>query len=396
MTTSESCVKGLRELAADERCKPRADDLELLAKDIESGDSDKWVGIDLLAAFPASTTASVRKFGIVESLLGAIAAIAVFAPVAWTWFSLRAASQAYSNMTADGIRPDDTFLGLWISGFDGYLTGWHRLSWVALVSILVIVVAVLLVIAQRVVSSAADKKEDEEAVAFEARRISVLCAAQREIGGQHTADPSAIEAIVRSSIKKLSEAHDATKEGIDRLNATSASLETTAATMTAAADATQSSLQGVEYAAKVLETTADESQRRMAKTLDHFTDQLQDQLTKAQSETGRVVAQSSDAIRSTIDDLVAGVALMERSQSAIAGSVDTMDRRSVDTGRELQAAVFELRSAVEGIDRSLLRHESALQAQASDLTSARDAVEMMLRRLELMGHEQSGDHVETV
>lgn len=396
MTTSESCLKGLRELATDERCKSQAGDLHLLATEIASGHSDKWVGIDLLAAFPASTTSGVRKLGVVESLLGALAAIAVFAPVAWTWFSLRAASQAYSNLTADGVRPDDTFLGLWISGFDGYLAEWHRLSWVAMVSILLIVLAVLLVIAQRVVSSTADKKEDEEAVAFEARRISVLCAAQREIGGQHAADPSAIEAIVRSSIKKLAEAHDATKEGIDRLNATSASLETTVATMTAAADATQSSLQGVEYAAKVLETTADESQRRMAKTLDHFTDQLQDQLTKAQSETGRVVAQSSDAIRSTIDDLVAGVALMERSQSAIAGSVDTMDKRSVDTSRELQAAVFELRSAVEGVDRSLLRHESALQAQASDLTAARDAVEMMLRRLELMGHEQSGDHVETV
>ncbi|MFD6894128.1 hypothetical protein ACFWB0_06205 [Rhodococcus sp. NPDC060086] len=396
MTTAQSCAKDLRELAADKRCVHRADDLKELADALTTGDSDTWAGVDLLAAFPESTTASTRKFGLTEMLLGAGAAVFVFAPVAWTWFSLRAASQAYLDMTADGVKPDDTFLGLWISGFEGHLGSAHRLVPMAVVSILLIVLAAVLVILQRIVGHAADRKDESEALMFESRRVSILCAVQREIGGLHAADPSAIEAIVRSSIRKLSEAHDATKEGLDRLNATSVSLETATATMSAAADAARVSSQGAEQAAVALQSATNESHHRISETLDNFSDGLKNRLASAQVETSTVIARSSDTIKSAIDDLVAGVELTEQSQRAVANSIDTMDRRSVDSSRELHSVVVDLRSAVEEVERSLHHHESAMQAQASELTAARDAVEMMLRRLELMGNDAGANHVDAL
>ncbi|NLE81616.1 MAG: hypothetical protein GX610_18950, partial [Rhodococcus sp.] len=347
MTTPESVSNDLRTLAADERCVHQAADLTLLAEAIASEETEKWVGVDLLSAFPEATTSSERTWVPLEGALGALAAMTVFAPVAWTWFSLNSASQAYLDMTANGARPDDTFLGLWISGFGGHLASWHRLPSVAAVSILLIVLAATLMVAQRAVRGVVEGREEEAAVAFEAHRVSVLSAAQREIGGQHTADPSAIEAIVRSSIKKLSEAHSATKEGVDQLNATSVSLKTVTTTMASAADLTQASLEGIERAASTLETTADKSHRRVTKTLDDFSDRLQDQLTTTQAETGRVVAESSRAMRKVIVDLIAGVDLIEKSQSAIVDSIDTMDRRSAAHSQDLQAVVSQFKSAVE-------------------------------------------------
>jgi len=396
MTAPESCAKDLRELAADKRCNYQSGDLNKLADAFTAGDTDEWTGIDLMAAFPESTTSRPRKLGLTEMLLGAGAAAFVFAPVAWTWFSLHEASQAYLDMTAAGVKPNDTFLGLWIAGFDGHLGSAHRLVQMAVVSVLLIVVAAVLVIVQRIVGHAADRKDDIEAVSFEARRVSALCAAQRAIGGQHAADPTAIEAIVRSSIRKLSEAHDATKESIDRLNSTSVSLGTATATMQAASDAAKASSEGAEQAAVALKAAADESQDRIANTLDMFSTGVQAQLTKAQAETNSVVVKSSDVIKSAISDLTAGVELVEKSQRAVASSIDTMDRHSTEVNRGLQDVVLELRSAVGEIERSLQRHESAMQAQASELTAARDAVEMMLRRLELMGNEPSGQHVDAI
>lgn len=396
MTTPQDCTKTLREIASDKRCAHQANDLNELADAFAAGDTDKWTGVDLLAAFPESTTARTRKLGLTEMLLGAGAAAFVFAPVVWTWFSLRAASQAYLDMTSAGVKPNDTFLGLWISGFDGHLGSSHRLVPMAVVSILLIVVAAALVIVQRIVGHAADRTDESEAVKFEARRISVLCAAQREIGGQHTADPSAIEAIVRSSIRKLSEAHDATKDGIDQLNATASSLQSATATMQIAADAAKVSSEEAELAAVALKTATDESQNRISKTLDTFSNGIQAQLTKAQSETDSAITRASSAIKTTVADLVSSVELVEQSQRAIANSIDTMDRRSDDSNRGLQDVVLELRSAVGDVERSLQRHESAMQAQASELTAARDAVEMMLRRLELMGDEPTGHHVDAI
>lgn len=394
--TAEDCAKALRELAADRRCAHQGGDLNKLADAFTSGDTDKWSGEDLLAAFPESTTARARKLGRTETFLGMGAAAFVFAPVAWTWWSLHKASEAYLAMTSAGIQPDDTFLGLWISGFEGNLGSSHRLVQMAIVSILLIGMAAALIIGQRLLGHIADGKEHEESVAFEARRISVLCAAQREIGGQHAADPAAIEAIVRSSIRKLSEAHDATKEGIDQLNDTATSLGSATATMQAAADAAKSSSAGAEQAAIALQLAVDESQNRISKTLDTFSDGIQSQLTKAQSETDSAIARSSKAIKSTIGDLVSSVELVEQSQRAVASSIDTMDRRSADSQRGLQDVVLELRAAVGDVDRSLLRHESAMQAQASELTAARDAVDIILRELKLISSESGATHVDAI
>jgi len=397
LTTPVSNAQKLRELANDKRCARRADDLKDLANSLATGETDKWAGIDLLAAFPPSATiTSPRSTGRVEGIVGALAAISVFAPVAWTWYSLHAASQAYSEMTQSGIKPDDTFLGLWISGFEGYLTGWHRLVPMAVVSVVLIGLAALLMIGHRFAAATVEHRTEESAAEFEARLVSALCAAQREIGSLNAADPTAIEAIVRRSIKQLSEAYDATREGIDRLNATTAGLETAATTLTEAANTTKASTEGVELASVALSEASDESHRRIASTLTAFSDGVSDQLARTQRDTVAAISRSSDAVKTTIDDLVTGVTRYEAAQSAVASSLGDMDARSAANTRDLTVAVQHLQDTVHKIERSLVRHESAMQAQASELTAARDAVEIMLRQLALVGNPQNGDHVDAV
>ncbi|UYP20187.1 hypothetical protein OED52_06490 [Rhodococcus sp. Z13] len=207
MKTPVSNAQILRELADDQRCARRADDLRDLADCLEKGETDSWAGIDLLSAFPPSATISnSRSAGPLELLVGTFAALSVFAPVAWTWYSLHQASRAYSEMIGSGIEPTDTFLGLWISGFEGYLGGIHTLVPMAVTSVILIILAALLMIGHRFAAAAEERRADKSDAEIEARLVSALCGAQREIGSLNAADPTAIEAIVRRSIKQLSEA----------------------------------------------------------------------------------------------------------------------------------------------------------------------------------------------
>ncbi|UYP20188.1 hypothetical protein OED52_06495 [Rhodococcus sp. Z13] len=143
-------------------------------------------------------------------------------------------------------------------------------------------------------------------------------------------------------------------------------METAATTLTEAANAAKSSTEVVELASVSLTEASDESQRRIASTLSAFSDSMSDQVSKTQKDTVAAISRSSDAVRSTIDDLVNGVRRFEAAQSAVASSLDAMDTRSAANAQDMVVAVQHLQDAVRRIEKSLVRHESAMQAQASD------------------------------
>ena len=160
--TAAACAAQLRKLAEDDRFAKRADDLESLATDVERADGDAWAGVDLFAAFPSDTGIASSHPNWVERLLGIASGAAVFAPVAWTWWSFRDASRAYRTMLSEGTEADGTsFLSLWATGFDGNLSGSHLLVPMAGRSLALIILAIALLVAHRITAELNVRREEE-------------------------------------------------------------------------------------------------------------------------------------------------------------------------------------------------------------------------------------------
>ena len=169
----EQCVRRLRELAQDPRFATRSDDLEALARDIETPDGDSWADVDLFAAFPAEATTRLHHRNLVERLLGVLAGVSVFLPVAWTWWSFHSASDAYARLIREDGEPEGrTFLSLWTTGFQGRLQGWHELVPMAFVSVVLIVFAILTLVTHRLSAGINVRREEHAAQEAQTELVS--------------------------------------------------------------------------------------------------------------------------------------------------------------------------------------------------------------------------------
>ena len=213
--TAAACAAQLRKLAEDDRFAKRADDLKSLATDVERADGDAWAGVDLFAAFPSDTGTASSHPNLVERLLGIASGAAVFAPVAWTWWSFRDASRAYRTMLSEGTEADGTsFLSLWATGFDGNLSGSHLLVPMAGRSLVLIILAIALLVAHRITAEFNVRREEKVAKESRHELVSALTQAQRIMNQRRADHPQRIEGIIKSSMQKLQMAHDATRVAV--------------------------------------------------------------------------------------------------------------------------------------------------------------------------------------
>jgi methyl-accepting chemotaxis protein len=417
--TAAACAAQLRKLAEDDRFAKRADDLKSLATDVERADGDAWAGVDLFAAFPSDTGTASSHPNWVERLLGIASGAAVFAPVAWTWWSFRDASRAYRTMLSEGTEADGTsFLSLWATGFDGNLSGSHLLVPMAGRSLVLIILAIALVVAHRITAEFNVRREEQVAKESRHELVSALTLAQRIMNQRRADHPQRIEGIIKSSMQKLQMAHDATRVAVIDLTDSSkqitkdmtklvkaareageesrrltesaatagsnlqsmsqetkeavaaamsslegtvqSSLTTTHQSLTAASDSLNSSLQG----------TLNEFQSTMGSRLQDFTSQAVGALESASSQLNATVAQIGDSSES---NAASARALTEQVQALADDRATSSD--------DFTRAVADIRSTLESLEEALTRHESTMQGQASELTGARDAAERMLRVL---------------
>jgi methyl-accepting chemotaxis protein len=371
--SATECSHRLRALAAEPRFAGRRAELESIAEEVVDDDLDSWTGVDLVAAFPPDVSIEPPPRRHRERNLAALVGASVFAPVAWTWYSLHQASQAYLDLVDSDERVTDTFLTLWISGFDDRLGYMHRLVPVTVVSIVLIGLAALLVVAHRIVVASAEEEEEDHRRITGGRLLRELTTAQRILNGRRSDDPTRVESVVKRSVKELLAAHKATQASADELREASESVEEVLKALTVATGENRSAAVAAADAAKVLAQSGEDTGKAVDDALVRFLRGIDAHLHSLRQETSGVIARAAEAQREVTRELTA---LRQVGEHA---------------GGDVKRSLQQVEQTVREVDASLARHESAMQGQASELTAARDALERMLR--EIAGVARDLSHV---
>ncbi|MGA4845992.1 hypothetical protein ACOBQB_06920 [Streptomyces sp. G5(2025)] len=190
-------IKELRRLAALPALEPRGAELTALHRDLGSMTRlDSWAELDLVQTYvrPESVrTPPEQTSGRRDRLLEAVLGILVFIPLLITWFGLREAVRAYSELAEENrkqaTRP---FLQLWQSGFGGHLSPLGRFENVALMAVLLIALLVGLSVWHARVRARAER--DDAAREAEKERLlaelaSVLTRTQMLLAPHRSASP---------------------------------------------------------------------------------------------------------------------------------------------------------------------------------------------------------------
>lgn len=423
----------LAALAADGRFDGRADDLRALAEDLRRDDGDRWAGVDLYAAFPTDSTLRLVHPNWVERFLGVLAGVSVFLPVAWTWWGFHSASRAYRNLLQAGSEPEgSTFLGLWATGFEGRLEGLHLLVPMGGISVSLILLAIACIVLHRLAAGVNVRREEAAAQAAHGELLTALTGAQLVLNARRADHPQRIEGIIKSSMEKLREAHEATRGAVGELSSTSERLATDMGSLldsvkkagkearklvesaTAAGATLQDAAVQTESAVTTSLATLDNSVRstvahaeqsltasardlsealRSALTrfettlgghLDGFTAEAVAALRNAGAELAGTLGRAGAQLHGAVGQIGDSAQRNAAAAGELSAQVGAMTDESALTRSEIIAAITDFRESVEGIESALTRHESALQGQASELTGARDAAERMLRTLTLV------------
>lgn len=347
------CADQLRDLARDPRFESRAQDLDALAADIASPDGDSWADVDLFAAFPADATTHLRHTNIVERSLGVLAGVSVFLPVGWTWLSFHRASEAYERMISAGEEPEGrTFLSLWATGFEGRLSGSHELVPMAMVSVVLIALAIVSLVAHRLVAGFNVRREEQAAHHAQRELVAVLTRAQVILSARRANHPLRVEGIIKSSMKKLREAHEAARRVIADLTETSTAVSSSVGEL-------------VDSAKKAGEDT----RRLIASAAE-----LQTQLNATTERHQAAVTTSLETVEAAVTTSIAAV------EHSVTGTMSQVDQHITSATSQLEQRVTSAASLLEQNVTSTVR---AAQASVDDSAKQlRDGLRESLSELE--------------
>lgn len=388
------CAGRLEKLAADPRFDARADDLRSLAAAVRDQGDGTWTGIDLVGAFPAEASINVGKQHWIERAVGITAGASVFLPVAWTWWSIYRASDAYRELLDDEGETGRTFLSMWTTGFDGRLDGWHEFGPTALVAFGLVAIAVLFVVLNRWVSDHYMFKEETSGGAARRELVAALGRAQRFLNERRTDDPRFLEAALKRSVAELNQAHEQTREGVEALReATTAAVTRFEGAARGVLDELKPLLVSADQASQTFAQSAGSAavlQEKVLTSTQEFDQTLRGALTSFEETVASSTGNLADSSRTAADTLTSGVT------GAVSGLAETLDKmaaaqkttESVLSGgveAQAQASRASLDAAAE-LTRVLEAHQTALQGQSSDLTRAADLASQLLHELRARGH----------
>lgn len=374
--TRSDVATRLRSLADDQSYAPRADDLRSLADSLIDDDDDSWVGVDLVRAFAGASILMPRHGAWLGTVLGLFAGASVFFPVAWTWWSLSAATNAYDTLLTNGTERGRTFLALWTVGFDGELSDAHRLFPMAIVSVSLVMLAILLVAAHRMVAERDDARYEDESTRVEAALHSALTSTQRLLNERRVDSADHIEALVKRSVRQLRQAHEDTRAGTAELKAAAEGLGRTITPLLSSATTAATDLSAAVLMTQTMQTALRDA---LAELRDRVEQSLQD--------LGAAVVTHSEELRNGTNQALGGLSM---EVSKVASQTDALGKelRDLTSGHTtasagVSASLDDVQNVIRSLDGMLASHDSAMQAQVSELSAARDAAERMLRQLEL-------------
>lgn len=352
---AQQCALKMKQLAADPRFEGRSADLESLASDLSSADGDSWAGVDLFAAFPPASALRLERKNAAEQVVGALAGVSVFLPVAWTWWSFHSASDAYERLLTESGEPEGTtFLAMWATGFDGRLDGLHRLVPMGLVSLSLILFAILSVVAHRLIAGRNVRDEDREAQKARLELAAALSQAQRVLNARRSDHPARIEGIIKSSMEQLRRAHETTGHLITQLSTTAENVESGLAGL----------LTTVETARTELVVVLEKS-RQASETLG---------AASASTETAVVACITSldETVTRAIQQANAAMTgVTTQTETAMTGSISALEAALGKSVREAEAGLTGSAELLRiGLIDSTARFEQSLGARVEELKNA--------------------------
>lgn len=375
-STREDCAARLEELARDERFEGRREDLESLAAALRDQADGSWTGIDLMAAFPPEATITVVHRTFLERLFGIIAGASVFLPVAWTWMSLRSATNAYDEYLADHTQEEivgQTFLGLWTTGFEGRLTGYHQFAPMALVSLVLIVMAMGSIVLHRLIAEMNVSREDNATHAARKELIGELVSAQRWLNVRRTDDPRFLEEAIKRSVAELVKAQTATRAGVDELRAAVSAATGALGGVTAKASADLGA--ATSKAAEDLGAASTKAAAALGGATTKAAEALGVATTQAASDLGGATTKSVDEIGAVstgllgrLEPLLQATADAGRTLSAAADSTAEAQRKVTETTAEAQRKVTESTTEMQaGLTAALTEFGATLGRSSTHL-----------------------------
>lgn len=418
ISPADEAANELLRLSRDPAFSPRSSDLADLAHAVRGYEDvhSPWTGVNLQSAFPPASSIALGKRHPLEAALSVLATASIFFPIAWTWWSLQAATRAYSEMLADDSADGRSFLQLWTSGFDSRLSTIHYLTPVATVSVMLILLAVGLIVINRVVDSVSHRNEQRRVAAAEAELSSALTTAERVLITRRTESPQDLERVIRVSVDRLDKANQETAEAANRLHqaseAASSAIGVATSGLTSSLQEVTSASQHLQSSAQVMNQAATQTESTVRNALHGFSDGVQKAVTDFQAANaaaasattgqlqqalaglqaaGNAAGSANDSVAKSIDRLSTALATFESDLGTSAGkATQDLVKALDDSQARLTSQVAEIANALARVDEALTATQSATQSQTTELTQARDATERLLRHLEGLAGQRAG------
>jgi len=401
------------QVANDARFATRRPELRALAEAVSAGGSREavWRGIELENTFTPETTIRLtpRKRRVVASVIGAAAAIVVFLPVFWTWYSFQAAANAYKQVLDAKGADGESFLQLWATGFGGVLPEPHSLPNVALLSTVFILLCILLIVGERLMTRWADNVDDVEYQECSARLASALNLAQITINSRDVSDPVKGLDIIREAVEQLLAAHQQTREAAGALRDAAQVLEESTGRVTSDLQSSVAALlasfqQSVDDLASSLGAAMDNTTttlldsvggatQTLERSVAHVSGTLESSVTTAVGSLNASVGQVAEASTGMRQAVTASASAQQELAQAAAGIAantesleSTVSRQIANAADAISREVEQLRAEAGAlahstgqIGTSLGQHASAVQHQITELTQIRASLERVSR-----------------
>ena len=170
-------------------------------------DLTMWAALDPMVLLPHPATKRGSTLTRVSRLLLFLRNVAVFVPVAVTWYSIKQATEAFGIYADAADLADDgrtvNFLRFWQSGGNGELDHMWRIQSVALVDAMLIAAIVIFTLLSGALEARANRISEKQEREIEAERVSVALSVKRALHGSRQSTPESISQSLAESLSDL-------------------------------------------------------------------------------------------------------------------------------------------------------------------------------------------------
>ncbi len=187
--------------------------------------------LDPLEALPHPEPTAGRGLRSLSRVLTVVRNVAIFVPVALTWFGIRQATQAFGEYSAAPVAASEeqmNFLQFWQAGGPAngpsYLSSEWRIQNIALAASLLILGIVVLTLVASAVGAMSHRRDSRQQLIAEKERMAVAIDLTTALHPQREADPKLISESLAASVTALVAASNTIGESARRLERATAGL----------------------------------------------------------------------------------------------------------------------------------------------------------------------------